>query len=376
VAVSAVDLANIEKLLAAAKRGRTSEVQDILDHGVNFNSAGENGQTALNAASYQGHLDVVRLLLTKGADVSAGAQKDGWTPLWSAVSNGHYEVARALIYHGANTETQFHDDTLLDRYEGREGTERIVTLLRYAQARPAAATDPLRAFPIDEDLAERARTGDRSAQQSVGDAHWQRGNAYLEQGSYDLAIESFAEALRINPQFAPACVNMGLASAALDDFASAIEAYDRALQIDPHLAPAYNNRGTAYRDQGNLQAAIESSVRQSGSNPQPMCSAIAESLTTSREIFKWRWRTSMPPWHWLHPTPRPIMSAVSRMPAKRTMLPRERTGNRRQFSTRAGPVAERPRTIFGLCGTRDAEGAFRPCRTRSRMMTNAIPGSR
>lgn len=242
----------------AAKRGRTSEVQDILDHGVNFNSAGENGQTALNAASYQGHLDVVRLLLTKGADVSAGAQKDGWTPLWSAVSNGHYEVARALIYHGANTETQFHDDTLLDRYEGREGTERIVTLLRYAQARPAAATDPLRAFPIDEDLAERARTGDRSAQQSVGHAHWQRGNAYLEQGSYDLAIESFAEALRINPQFAPACVNMGLASAALDDFASAIEAYDRALQIDPHLAPAYNNRGTAYRDQGNLQAAIES----------------------------------------------------------------------------------------------------------------------
>ena len=45
-----------------------------------------------------GHLDVVRLLLDKGAKVDLG-KKDGWTPLMSASKNGHLDVVRLLKDH-------------------------------------------------------------------------------------------------------------------------------------------------------------------------------------------------------------------------------------------------------------------------------------
>jgi 26S proteasome non-ATPase regulatory subunit 10 len=47
-----------------------------------------------------GRLEVVQLLITRGADVNA-ANKAGATPLHAAVANGFDQVAAALRAHGA-----------------------------------------------------------------------------------------------------------------------------------------------------------------------------------------------------------------------------------------------------------------------------------
>ncbi|KAI0277586.1 ankyrin repeat-containing domain protein, partial [Russula aff. rugulosa BPL654] len=62
-------------------------VQLFLDQGADNN----NRQTALHLASQRGHLDIMRLLLGKGANVEA-PDGDGSTPLHQAISNAFFGV--------------------------------------------------------------------------------------------------------------------------------------------------------------------------------------------------------------------------------------------------------------------------------------------
>uniref|UniRef100_A0A1I8PBA3 Uncharacterized protein n=1 Tax=Stomoxys calcitrans TaxID=35570 RepID=A0A1I8PBA3_STOCA len=90
----------LERALNACKGPIDLEIEDY------------NGQTALNIAARNGHLDVVKLLLNfsqpcndgtgrmKRVDVNH-ADRDGWTPLRSASWGGHTEVVKLLIAHPA-----------------------------------------------------------------------------------------------------------------------------------------------------------------------------------------------------------------------------------------------------------------------------------
>ena len=49
----------------------------------------------LYEASHQGHLDVVKLLVTEGADVDH-EDKAGWSPLYLAAYYGHLEIVKYL----------------------------------------------------------------------------------------------------------------------------------------------------------------------------------------------------------------------------------------------------------------------------------------
>ena len=63
--------------------------------------------TPLHLACQKGKVDVVRLLLDKGAAVDR-ADKDGATPLWIACCKGHVDVVRLLLDKGAVVHTQNH----------------------------------------------------------------------------------------------------------------------------------------------------------------------------------------------------------------------------------------------------------------------------
>ncbi|KAI9163980.1 Ankyrin repeat domain-containing protein [Paramyrothecium foliicola] len=64
------------------------------------NQKNRRGSTPLLLAAVKGHIDVVKLLLGKGASVDAG--EGGFTPLHAATKAGHGDIVGLLLEHGAN----------------------------------------------------------------------------------------------------------------------------------------------------------------------------------------------------------------------------------------------------------------------------------
>jgi tetratricopeptide (TPR) repeat protein len=83
-------------------------------------------------------------------------------------------------------------------------------------------------------------------------------NAYNNRGIANRAagLADFNAALRINPDFASAYGNRGSAYADRGDLTHAIGDYTRAIELDAEYSNAYNNRGNLYRQQRRYDLAI------------------------------------------------------------------------------------------------------------------------
>ncbi|XP_038105893.1 uncharacterized protein LOC6033723 isoform X2 [Culex quinquefasciatus] len=90
----------LERALNACKDPIDLEIEDL------------NGQTALNIAARNGHIEIVKLLLQDRQPLNDGtgrfrkidvnhADRDGWTPLRSASWGGHTDVVKLLIESGS-----------------------------------------------------------------------------------------------------------------------------------------------------------------------------------------------------------------------------------------------------------------------------------
>lgn len=91
-----------EEFFAAARKGDTAAVKALLDAGVNVNSRTRYGATALSYACDKGHVELVRLLIERGADVNVKDTFYGEVPLGWALSHGHAQIVRVLLDKGAN----------------------------------------------------------------------------------------------------------------------------------------------------------------------------------------------------------------------------------------------------------------------------------
>ena len=90
-------------IVAAQRAGGARVVEYLLDKGANLKTATNDGATALHRAAECGDVDVLKLLVDKGADVDAQRKNPfgGQSPLASAVVFGHGTAVRYLLSKGA-----------------------------------------------------------------------------------------------------------------------------------------------------------------------------------------------------------------------------------------------------------------------------------
>lgn len=84
---------HLPELVYWSSLGELAEVEKSLANGADVNSADEEGYSALHAAAENGYLDVVKLLVEKGADVQ---HKTQYTALELAEMAGNDDVAAYL----------------------------------------------------------------------------------------------------------------------------------------------------------------------------------------------------------------------------------------------------------------------------------------
>ncbi|KAG1700348.1 hypothetical protein DVH05_012149 [Phytophthora capsici] len=87
----------------AVKSGDVAKLQKLLSSGINLDVKDEDERTPLHWACALGQLEVAEFLL-EHAKAAVNVQDDaGWTPLMSAASAGHGEIVRLLLSKGADS---------------------------------------------------------------------------------------------------------------------------------------------------------------------------------------------------------------------------------------------------------------------------------
>jgi Ankyrin repeats (3 copies) len=100
-------LTKTEQLQDAARKGDAATVKRLLDEGVDVNTKFRYNATAIFYACDAGHVDVVKVLLDHGADLTLKDTFYGFTPLMLAVNPArkktpaHNEIAKLLVAKGA-----------------------------------------------------------------------------------------------------------------------------------------------------------------------------------------------------------------------------------------------------------------------------------
>jgi uncharacterized protein len=138
------DQARVDELLAAepvldifeaAAVGRAERVAELLDADPGLVSAwADDGFTPLHLAAYFGHVDAVRLLLERGADVGAVSRNQlAVQPLNSTAASREptrVEVARLLLDAGADPNGELEGGFRPIDAAAQTGDEALVALLR------------------------------------------------------------------------------------------------------------------------------------------------------------------------------------------------------------------------------------------------------
>jgi uncharacterized protein len=90
----------VDQAIAATATGDVASLAEMLDKGVPVSITTGGGQSLLHVAISQGHTEVVRLLLSRGAD-ARGTASDYYAPLESAICRSNADITALLIDHGA-----------------------------------------------------------------------------------------------------------------------------------------------------------------------------------------------------------------------------------------------------------------------------------
>ena len=96
---------NVTPLHLASKYGHVKTARMLIERGADLSAQNVHGKTPLHLASEKGQVDIARILIECGADLSA-KNVHGKTPLHLALDKGQVEIARMLIERGADPSAQ------------------------------------------------------------------------------------------------------------------------------------------------------------------------------------------------------------------------------------------------------------------------------
>src|SRR5271157_4897338 len=102
-------------LQQAAENGNLEEVHALIDKRAEVNARDGTGRTALMVAAARNQVEILKVLLQKGADVNekttgaAPAWMNGWTALMYAANHGSCNAVRILLNAGANAKAMTDD---------------------------------------------------------------------------------------------------------------------------------------------------------------------------------------------------------------------------------------------------------------------------
>jgi uncharacterized protein len=120
-------------LHVAASHGQTEIVKRLVEMGQDVNTyGGIAGGAPLSLAAAQGHLDIVKYLLSHGAQLDVSEPERN--PLFSAIYGGHTAIAKLLIDHGIDTHVKYSGTSMRDMdalaFAQERGQHQIAELLR------------------------------------------------------------------------------------------------------------------------------------------------------------------------------------------------------------------------------------------------------
>jgi len=121
---AAVEL-GVTSLWIAAQKGHLEVVKLLLERGALIEAKNSKNITPLLVAAEEGRFEVVKLLLEKGALIEAKNSNKA-TPLWMAAQNGHLEIVALLLEKGAAVDARTDDSVTMvyDRANGTVSTKR------------------------------------------------------------------------------------------------------------------------------------------------------------------------------------------------------------------------------------------------------------
>ena len=128
--VNTADRTGSTLLMIASSNGDIPLLETLLANRANVNRRNQVGDTALLLAALKARLEVVQLLIEKGADINPS----GWTPLHYAIFGGSREVAALLFAKGAKLDSRAPNGQTALMLAVKLGNEDLVRLLIDADA--------------------------------------------------------------------------------------------------------------------------------------------------------------------------------------------------------------------------------------------------
>ncbi|KAL4861263.1 ankyrin repeat-containing domain protein [Aspergillus spectabilis] len=151
----------VHPLATAVLSGAMDVIKLLVERGADVCAkSGVNGETALLCAAVAGYLDVVEFLIDKGAEVDAVSDRHNTTALLGACDQGHLDVVRFLLVDKKADLSIVDKDgfsPLMKAVAG--GHEEIVELLRANGAEEILTNDGLLPSPSQVTVIARVMTG-------------------------------------------------------------------------------------------------------------------------------------------------------------------------------------------------------------------------